>query len=75
MNVHGRPIFKGGLKQHAVAAVAVCVMHVHYEGMWTKSEGQSGKASRKIKNSVIRTCSPRTSNVFLRVRYGQNLQK
>ena len=41
-------------------------MHVHYEGIWTKSEGQSGKASRKIKNSVIRTCSPRTSSIFLR---------
>jgi hypothetical protein len=39
---------------------------VHYEGLWTKSEGQSGKASRKIKSTVIRTCSPRTSSIFLR---------
>ena len=39
---------------------------VHYDGLWTKSEGQSGKASRKIKNTVIRTCSPRTSSIFLR---------
>ena len=39
---------------------------IHYDGMWTKAEGQLGLNARKQKSAVIRTCSPRTSAIFLR---------
>lgn len=39
---------------------------VHYDGMWTKSEGQCQKAATKKKNLVVRTCTLRTSLCFLR---------
>jgi len=39
---------------------------IHYDGMWTKAEGQLGLDVRKQKSAVIRTCSPRTSAIFLR---------
>ncbi len=39
---------------------------IHYDGMWTKAEGQLGPNARKQKSAVIRTCSPRTSAIFLR---------
>ena len=39
---------------------------IHYDGMWTKPEGQLGHVARKLKSAVIRTCSPRTSHIFLR---------
>jgi hypothetical protein len=39
---------------------------IHHDGMWTKAEGQMGPTAKKHKSAVIRTCSPRTSNIFLR---------
>ena len=55
MNVHGRPIFKGGLKQHAVAAVAKGEELLYVLCMYTmKGCGQSlrgrvGKLQEKSK--------------------------
>jgi hypothetical protein len=39
---------------------------IHHDGMWTKAGGQLGPNARKQKSAVIRTCSPRTSAIFLR---------